>query len=74
MKYFELQMGGFSATLFVSGHGSMKKRKINAHDYIDFPWTLSCQTYYNKTVTLHLTNINLSGIYKKTVTLLSGLL
>lgn len=36
MKYFELQMCGFSATLIISGHGSMKE-KIYTHNQIDFP-------------------------------------
>lgn len=36
MKYFELQMVGFSATLIISGHDSMKE-KIYTHNHIDFP-------------------------------------
>lgn len=41
MKYFELQMGGFSATLIISGHGSMKER-IYPNNHTDFPWTVYC--------------------------------
>lgn len=70
MKYFELQMGGFSATLIISGHGSMKG-KIYTRDHMGFLWTVFCQMYHKKTVTLHLTNINLSCIHNNSHTIIS---
>lgn len=45
MKYFELQMEGFCATLIISGHGGMKE-KIYTGSHIDYPLTVYCRMFH----------------------------